>query len=98
MSGFAPLFYFLITVLVLREGMAFGRANKPENEPRMGIIGAIIDNSSRIGKEERVAIEMAVEDFHATGNQRLALHIRNSQREDPLQAALAGRRFPFLIN
>ncbi|CAB4277407.1 unnamed protein product [Prunus armeniaca] len=89
MSGFAPLFYFLITVLVLREGMAFGRANKPENEPRMGIIGAIIDNSSRIGKEERVAIEMAVEDFHATGNQRLALHIRNSQREDPLQAALA---------
>ncbi|PQP93852.1 glutamate receptor 2.8 [Prunus yedoensis var. nudiflora] len=85
MSGFAPLFYFLITVLVLREG----RANKPENEPRMGIIGAIIDNSSRIGKEERVAIEMAVEDFYANRNQRLALHIRNSQREDPLQAALA---------
>ncbi|KAM1583129.1 hypothetical protein ACFX10_030778 [Malus domestica] len=94
MSQFALLFYFLITVSV-REGITtFGNANTIENEPGMGL-GAIIDNSSRIGKEERVAIQMALDDhFDSTGNQRLVLHVRNSQRE-PLQAALAAK---FLID
>ncbi|PQP93856.1 glutamate receptor 2.8 [Prunus yedoensis var. nudiflora] len=56
----------------------------------MGILGAIVDNSSRIGKEESVAMQIAVEDFLNTSNQRLDLRIRNSQG-DPLQAAIAAR-------
>nr|XP_034932424.1 glutamate receptor 2.8-like [Populus alba] len=51
-------------------------------------IGAIIDMSSRIGKEQRVAMEIAMEDFYGTGNQTLFLHIKDSQR-DPVCAALA---------
>ncbi|KAJ6298310.1 hypothetical protein OIU76_019458 [Salix suchowensis] len=52
------------------------------------VIGAIIDMSSRIGKEQRAAMEIAVEDFNGTGNQTLVLHIKDSQR-DPVRAALA---------
>ncbi|KAF9666602.1 hypothetical protein SADUNF_Sadunf16G0245800 [Salix dunnii] len=52
------------------------------------IIGAIIDMSSRIGKEQRAAMEIAMEDFNGTGNQTLVLHIKDSQR-DPVRAALA---------
>ncbi|XP_057963620.1 glutamate receptor 2.5-like [Malania oleifera] len=49
-------------------------------------IGAIVDLSSRIGKEQKVAIEMAVADYY--DSQRLALHIRDSHGQ-PVQAALA---------
>lgn len=54
-----------------------------------GVIGAIVNNSSRIGKEEQVAMEMAVHDFNSYTNQTLVIHIRNSQGK-PVTAALAG--------
>ncbi|OMO89278.1 Ionotropic glutamate receptor [Corchorus capsularis] len=55
------------------------------------IIGGIVDNTTRIGKEERVAMEMALEDFNTNykGNQSLILHVKNSSNKFPLQAALA---------
>ncbi|KAG4960756.1 hypothetical protein JHK87_037389 [Glycine soja] len=55
-------------------------------------IGVITDNKSRNGKEEIVAIKMALEDFYQYSNQNfgLDLQIRNSHG-DPLQAALAAR-------
>nr|POE59601.1 glutamate receptor 2.1 [Quercus suber] len=53
----------------------------------MGVIGAIVDNSSRIGKEERLAMKMALEDFYYRFNQSLVLEVRNSQGQ-PIQAAL----------
>ena len=54
-----------------------------------GVVGAIVDDSCRGGKEERVAIKMALQDFHQATNQSLTLHMRSS-RGDPMQAALAG--------
>ena len=62
----------------------------------MGVIGAIVDNSSRIGKEESVAMKMALEDFYVKFNQSLVLHIRDSQRQ-PIQAALEGNYTYFLL-
>jgi len=35
-----------------------------ENSDVKGIIGAILDSSSRIGQEHVVAINLAMEDFH----------------------------------
>ncbi|KAM5586186.1 glutamate receptor 2.8-like [Rosa sericea] len=90
MNQFAPLFYF-VTILLAFRPIA---ANTVRNiEAGMGVVvnvGAVIDNSSRIGKEQRVAMEMAMEDFCANNNQRLVLQIKHSQR-DPMQAALAAR-------
>ncbi|KAJ0044348.1 hypothetical protein Pint_04671 [Pistacia integerrima] len=53
-----------------------------------GVMGAIVNNSSRIGNEEQLAMEMAVQDFNNYTNQTLVLHIRNS-RGEPVTAALA---------
>ena len=56
-----------------------------------GSIGAIVDYSSRIGKEEKVAMEMAIENFNS---QYTDLHIDlliNSSQGEPIQAALAGK-------
>lgn len=68
--------------------LLFSRKGTAE-DPAKGIIGAIVDHTSRIGKEEKVAMEMAIDDFRLYSNGSLCLHIENSQRE-PIQAALAG--------
>uniref|UniRef100_F6H1Z0 Glutamate receptor n=1 Tax=Vitis vinifera TaxID=29760 RepID=F6H1Z0_VITVI len=53
-----------------------------------GSIGVIVDYGSRVGKEEKVAMELAIDDFYKKTNQRLVLHSRDSQG-DPLRARLS---------
>ncbi|KAL5147151.1 Glutamate receptor 2.7 [Glycine soja] len=65
-------------------------AENNESSDVKGIIGAILDSSSRIGQEHAVAINLALEDFHQKNNLSFALHVRNSQG-DPLLAATAAR-------
>ena len=92
MNSFVSLFYFMsMPMLLLRNASA--------NESAKGIIGAIINNSSRIGKEQRVAMNMALKDFFSYSNQSFDLHIRKSTQGDPLQAAFAGQSqaFQFLF-
>lgn len=83
----APLLSFVALVLIFTPKAA---AADPENKKQVkGIVGAIVNNSSRIGKEQRIAMEMACEDFNRSSNESLILYIRNSRRE-PMHAALAG--------
>ncbi|CAL5335998.1 unnamed protein product [Camellia sinensis] len=62
-----------------------------------GNIGAIVDNSSsRMGKEAKVAMEIAIHDFNTqtTTNQSLLLRLHIpmiSKQSEPIQAALAAR-------
>ncbi|KAL2476398.1 glutamate receptor 2.4 [Abeliophyllum distichum] len=59
------------------------------------VIGAISDCNTRVGKEERVAMDMAIQDFNMQQNQTsILLRLKCSQRK-PLQSALAARH---LIN
>ncbi|XP_048321136.1 glutamate receptor 2.7 [Ziziphus jujuba] len=89
-----PLYLFLILVLISTEN--FTAADHKIGSETMkdggvvGILGAIVDNTSRACKEEKVAMKMAIEDFNSNTNQTLILHIINSYG-DPLQAALAAR-------
>ncbi|WOH03500.1 hypothetical protein DCAR_0622898 [Daucus carota subsp. sativus] len=53
-------------------------------------IGAIFDESSRRGREAKVAIEMVVHDFNLAGDQNLQIHYGNSQGK-PVRAALAAK-------
>ncbi|KAL0545808.1 hypothetical protein IC582_015701 [Cucumis melo] len=53
-----------------------------------GKIGAIVDKNSRIGKEESLAMLMAVEDFNNINYQNFSFVIKDS-KNDPNQAALA---------
>jgi hypothetical protein len=58
-------------------------------------IGAIVDTSSRIGKEEIVAMEVAKEDFYGFGNQTV-FPIKDSQK-DTIHAALEGKLYVLLL-
>ncbi|XP_047336098.1 glutamate receptor 2.8-like [Impatiens glandulifera] len=56
-----------------------------------GIIGAILDKSSRVGKEERVAMEIAIDDFYNRTNKRFLLQFEDSNYKEPVQASVAAK-------
>ncbi|KAM4092980.1 hypothetical protein ACB094_06G080800 [Castanea mollissima] len=91
MDKLGPLWSFLVFVFIFtQKARVNGSTNTAGNDNVLGVIGAIIDNSSRVGKEESVAMKMALEDFYVKFNQRLVLDIRDSQRQ-PIQAALEAK-------
>uniref|UniRef100_A0A6N2KFA3 Glutamate receptor n=1 Tax=Salix viminalis TaxID=40686 RepID=A0A6N2KFA3_SALVM len=77
---------FITFLLILSNGVeAAASTNKVTN------IGAIIDGNSRTGKEEKTAMEIAVQNFNdISRNHKLSLHFKNPQA-DPLQAAYAAQ-------
>ncbi|CAA2973792.1 glutamate receptor -like isoform X1 [Olea europaea subsp. europaea] len=53
-------------------------------------IGCVIDQSSRVGKEQKIAIQMAVNDFNQLSNcSKLALHIKDLQGKSARAASTA---------
>ncbi|KAF2287349.1 hypothetical protein GH714_039701 [Hevea brasiliensis] len=83
------LFCFLAIVLMFTQKLIAADGNEIN-------VGAILDETCRIGKEERVAMQLAIEDFNGDNTNRslIQLLIRYSHRE-PFQAALAAKE---LIN
>ncbi|KAJ0522677.1 hypothetical protein HanIR_Chr10g0485231 [Helianthus annuus] len=51
-------------------------------------IGVILDQTSRPGKEAKVVIELAVQDFNIKNDQPLVLYLKNS-RNKHVQAVIA---------
>ena len=90
MSTSSPLLLFFSLVLLFsQKTTANGSINTTMKDQVAGLVGAIVDQSSRIGKEEKIAMEIAINDVYEKTNQSFHLHIMNSQK-DPMQAALAG--------
>uniref|UniRef100_A0A2N9I1J8 Ionotropic glutamate receptor C-terminal domain-containing protein n=1 Tax=Fagus sylvatica TaxID=28930 RepID=A0A2N9I1J8_FAGSY len=88
MDKLPPLCSILVLVFIFtHKATVNGSSNTTGNDKIIGVIGAIVDNSSRIGKEQSVAMKLALDDFYDKFNQSLILHIRDSQGE-PIQAAL----------
>lgn len=91
MNTFPSFTAFLALVLLLSQKATAdnGRNTALGIDNVRGILGAIVDNSTRIGKEQKVAMEMAIEDFYDKTSESYALHMKNSHGE-PYRAALAG--------
>ncbi|XP_058096307.1 glutamate receptor 2.7-like [Magnolia sinica] len=74
--------------------------SQDENSKRkhfIGSIGAIIDSGTRAGKEERIAVEIAVEDLFHSASYNPVLHVRDSHG-NPLRTASAGNLFESMFN
>lgn len=84
---FCNLFPLVISFLLLiSDGGQAAYATKITN------IGGIIDATSRIGKEQKIAIEIAAENFNRySKSNKLSLHFQDSGGLDPLQVASAGQ-------
>uniref|UniRef100_A0A2N9HU33 Ionotropic glutamate receptor C-terminal domain-containing protein n=1 Tax=Fagus sylvatica TaxID=28930 RepID=A0A2N9HU33_FAGSY len=88
MDKLPPLCSILVLVFIFtHKATVNGSSNTTGNDKIIGVTGVIVDNSSRIGKEQSVAMKLALDDFYDKFNQSLILHIRDSQGE-PIQAAL----------
>ncbi|KAF8411017.1 hypothetical protein HHK36_003556 [Tetracentron sinense] len=79
---------FMSFVLLLSHGST--TAVEYQNNKEAANIGAIIDVNSRVGKEVKTAMEIAIRDFNedSDNNKKLVLHVRDSGR-DPLRASSA---------
>ena len=85
---FCLLFLILISFLL---SLSYGdEAVNTTNE--VTNIGAIIDVSSRLGKEEKIAMEIAAENFnnHHSKSHKLSLYFKDPGK-DPLQVVSAGQ-------
>jgi ionotropic glutamate receptor len=84
---FCHLFSLLISVLLL-----ISHGGQATNTTIVTNIGGIIDVKSRIGKEQKIAIEIAAESFNRySKTNKLSLHFQDSGQLDPLQVASAGK-------
>ncbi|XP_077231201.1 glutamate receptor 2.9-like [Tasmannia lanceolata] len=82
-----PLSFFICFLLLLSHRAKI--TAQVENGFLQANIGAIIDADSRIGREEKTAVEIAIEDFNnSSSTTRLVLHIRSSGG-NPFQTASA---------
>ncbi|KAI3710201.1 hypothetical protein L2E82_39975 [Cichorium intybus] len=83
MPSFSPsklIFVFIVPII-----LSYGSFTVAQNQTTN--IGVIIDESTRAGKEQKTAIEIAVRKVNSGSNDRkLAIHFKNSSG-DPLEAA-----------
>lgn len=89
MAAFTSLI-FISSLFLLHFSPASG--SHRNNHGNGSVIGALIDRSSREGKEAAVAMEIAMADINTQygyTSQGLVLHVKNT-RSSPLQAALQG--------
>lgn len=78
------LTYILCTVLVL--------LSPQHTTSTQVILGAIIDGTSRAGREANVSMQIALDDISRKTNQSFVLHITNSYGK-PALAALSGKNY-----
>jgi len=81
---------FLLSVLINFLLILSNGVEAAASTTKITNIGAIIDGNSRTGKEEKTAMEIAVQNFNnISRNHMLSLHFKHP-KGDPLQAAYAG--------
>ncbi|WOG88184.1 hypothetical protein DCAR_0207418 [Daucus carota subsp. sativus] len=66
--------------------LSYGSSAASADATRTTIIGVVIDEDSRVGKDQKTAIKIAAENLSST-NHKLIFHFRNISSGNPLQAA-----------
>lgn len=66
--------------------------NRSYGDKKVIPIGAILDVNTRMGKEQQVAMEIAVQNYNNTSKtHNLALYFRNSTTKDPFAVTSLGK-------
>ncbi|XP_031104638.1 glutamate receptor 2.2-like [Ipomoea triloba] len=89
-SAYPNLLLVLVALVVLHSRLIRVSSAAGNEEMKPGTIGAIIDGRTRVGKEVKVAMEMAMDDFFNQTQQKLTLLVKNSHGE-PVHAANAAQ-------
>ena len=68
-----------------------------EHDQIIGSIGGVIDKSSHVGKELKIAMEMAVHDFRRSTCSKLVLHLRDSNGNSAHAETAGNFHYPSLV-
>ncbi|XP_075488672.1 glutamate receptor 2.8-like isoform X2 [Primulina tabacum] len=93
MLGFLASFFLIFANILAEQEAWINSAVRSQLSSRAAptaMLGAIVDCSTRVGKEEIVAMEMAIEDLYKQKEERFTLRVKCSGG-DPMQAAQAAR-------
>lgn len=73
-------FFLVLLLLPVGSAKANGRGDRCQKtqQQRIARIGAVIDFTSRVGKEEKIAMDMAIQDLLHSTCHTLNLHLRYS--------------------
>lgn len=87
-------FYLFIVsfalILLMLAPLTVGKGERRKEREAAGRIGVIGDLGSEAGKEEKLAMELAVDSFYKSTGCRLALHVKDSGN-NPVRALSAGK-------
>ncbi|KAI3716234.1 hypothetical protein L6452_23434 [Arctium lappa] len=83
------LFAFLLSCFLQTNG-SFVVPQEVENEKGIARIGVVLGQTSRPGKEAKVSIEIAIQDFNIKNNRSSVLYLQNSLNK-PSRAAIAAK-------
>lgn len=85
------LSFFLVLLLFVSSVKANGTEEKCQVTQQITArIGCVIDLSSRVGKEQKIAMEMAVQDLFKSTCAKVDLHLKDSQGNSA-RATAAGK-------
>ncbi|KAK1382201.1 Glutamate receptor [Heracleum sosnowskyi] len=79
---------FLLKIFFL-SFMSYGSTTAAAHNQSTTIIGVIIDEASRVGKEHKTAIKIAALKFNNSSSHKIIIHFRNITAGDPFKAATA---------
>jgi ionotropic glutamate receptor len=89
MTGFLVFLYsILLLSITFILSNSSGQLNDEDTE-FISIIGAVVDCSTRVGREEKIAMDIAVQDIYRLTGHNLALHVLDLP-ENSARAAFAG--------
>lgn len=92
MDGAIVCFSVILVSVLSSSSMAVEGYDHPVSLGVIGTIGVITDSSSRAGREEKIAMEIAVDDFYNLTGNKLALELRDLSGV-PANAFLNGKSF-----
>jgi hypothetical protein len=88
MTGFLVFLYSILLLSITFILSNSGQLNDEDTE-FIRIIGAVVDCSTRVGREEKIAMDIAVQDIYRLTGHNLALHVLDLP-ENSARAAFAG--------
>lgn len=92
-----PSFLFHLLIISLLLILSYGAQAQAADNEKVTKIGAIFDIASPIGKQKKVAMEIAAQNFNKDStNHKLSLYFQDSGR-DPLKATSSGLSILFQL-
>lgn len=81
---------FILVPIFFLVFMSSGSSTAAASGKSATSIGVVIDEDSRVGKEQKIAMKIAVQNLNNSTNHKFIIHFRNISTGNPLQAATAG--------